>query len=240
MRIAGPLSGQTGRMKGVLLDVGGVFLVPSRTRLVEALGDLIAESTDAQCDRAHFEGIRALDVAKAPGNGDWSVYLYGYLSSIEVPEDRLEEAIDALAPVWQGPSPDLWRRVLNGSTNGLRALHRSDVTLGIVSNSDGYVEKELGRNEICQVGPGPGVPVRTIVDSAVVGIAKPDPRIFDCALPALGLDASDVIYVGDSVKYDVRSAQAAGMTPLHFDPFGLCGEEDHSHVAGVGEVLRYV
>jgi phosphoglycolate phosphatase-like HAD superfamily hydrolase len=72
-----------------------------------------------------------------------------------------------------------------------------------------------------KLGPGQGVPVLAIVDSGVVGVAKPDPTIFDFALPALGKDPSEVIYVGDSVKYDVRSAEAAGVTPLHLDPFGL-------------------
>ena len=39
----------------------------------------------------------------------------GYLSSIGIPEDRLEVAIDRLIPVWRGPSLDLWRRVLGSS-----------------------------------------------------------------------------------------------------------------------------
>ena len=227
-------------MQGVLLDVGGVFLVPSRDRLVEALGELMETVSDADCDRAHFEGIHALDVANEPGGGDRRVYLNGYLSSIGIPEDRLEAAIEALVPLWRGPSLDLWRRVLDGSIGGLRTLHDADLKLGIVSNSDGHVEEELARNKICQRGPGPGVPVRTIVDSGVVGVAKPDFRIFDFALPSLGLDPIDVIYVGDSVKYDVRSAEAAGMTPLHFDPFNLCEETDHLHLSRVGDVLLYV
>jgi len=214
--------------------------VPSRDRLLEALGQPIGSLSDAQCDRAHYEGIHSLDTADVPENEEWSIYLHGYLSSIEIPEDRLDAAIDTLIPVWKGPSVELWRRVLSGSIDGLRALDNADLRLGIVSNSDGLVQSELVRNEICQVGPGPGVPVQTIVDSGVVGVAKPDPRIFDVALPSLGLDPSDVIYVGDSVKYDVRSAEGAGMTPLHFDPFGLCEAMDHSHVAHVEQVLRHV
>jgi putative hydrolase of the HAD superfamily len=226
-------------MRGVLLDVGGVFLVPIRDRLLEALGQPIGSLSDARCDRAHFEGVHSLDTTDVPGGEEWSIYLRAYLSSIDVPEDRLEAAVEALIPVWKGPSTELWRRVLSGSVDGLRALGNADLRLGIVSNCDGLVQEILARNEICQMGPGPGVQVLTIVDSAVVGVAKPDPRIFEIALPSLGLEASDVIYVGDSVKYDVRSAEDAGMTPLHFDPFGLCDATDHSHVADVGQVLRY-
>jgi putative hydrolase of the HAD superfamily len=227
-------------MRGVLLDVGGVFLVPSRDRLVEVLGELIASVSDAQCDRAHFEGIHALDVANVPGNEDRRIYLSSYLSSMEIRGDQLEGAIDTLVPVWSGPSPDLWRRVLSGSIGGLWSLYHADLRLGIVSNSDGHVEEEMVRNEICQVGPGPGVPVRAIIDSGLVGVAKPDPTIFDFALPSLGLHPSEVIYVGDSVKYDIRSAEAAGMTPLHIDPFGLCLDTDHGHVEHLGEVLDNV
>jgi putative hydrolase of the HAD superfamily len=227
-------------MQGVLLDVGGVFVVPSRDRLVEALGDLIGALSDAACERAHFEGIHALDVASVSGDGDRQIYLHRYLSSIGMAEERLEAAIDRLTPVWMGPSPDLWRQVLSGSVAGLRTLYNAGLRLGVVSNSDGHVEGELARNKICQVGPGQGVPVRTIIDSAVVGVSKPDPAIFDFALPALALDPSDVIYVGDSVKYDIRSAQAAGITPLHFDPLNLCEATDHLHVAEVGDVRHHV
>jgi len=227
-------------MQGVLLDVGGVFVVPSRDRLVEALGDLIRTVSDAACERAHFEGIHALDVANVPGDGDRQIYLHGYLSSLRIAEQELETAIDRLTPVWMGPSPDLWRHVLSGSVAGLRTLYDAGLRLGVVSNSDGHVEGELARIKICQVGPGRGVPVRTIIDSTVVGVAKPDPAIFDFALPALALEPSDVIYVGDSVKYDIRSAQAAGMTPLHFDPLNLCEHTDHLHIAQVGDVLHHV
>jgi hypothetical protein len=60
---------QTGDVQGVLLDVRGVFVVPSRDRLVETLGDLIGSLSDAACERAHFEGIHALDVQCARRDG---------------------------------------------------------------------------------------------------------------------------------------------------------------------------
>jgi putative hydrolase of the HAD superfamily len=238
--LGAPYAGKLAMVRAVLLDVGGVFLVPSRSRLIDALGGLIAGRSDADFDRAHFEGIRALDLSDVPANEDRRVYLDGYLVSLGVPENRLEAAIDVLETVWRGPSLELWRRVLDESVAGLQRLFGADLRLGIVSNSDGHVEEELARNGICQVGAGNGVPVRTIVDSHVVGVAKPDPAIFDFAVPALGRDPSDVVYVGDSVKYDVRSAEAAGMTPLHFDPFGLCEAMDHAHVGAISDALHHV
>ncbi len=201
---------------------------------------MIGTLSGPECDRAHFAGIHAIDVANRPGEGDRRIYLEGYLRSIGMVEDRFEAAVERLIPIWQGPSPELWRRVLSGSIAGLRMLSDAGLRLGVVSNSDGHVEEELARNSICQVGPGQGVSVLAIIDSAVVGVAKPDPAIFALALPPLGLEPSDVVYVGDSVKYDVRSAETAQICPLHFDPFDLCEERDHLHMKQVADVLRYV
>jgi putative hydrolase of the HAD superfamily len=70
------------------------------------------------------------------------------------------------------------------------------------------------------VGEGVLPQVRCIVDSDVVGIAKPDPRIFDFALPHFaGIEKSRIAYVGDSVVMDVGGAQAAGLTPVLVDPY---------------------
>ena len=55
--------------------------------------------------------------------------------------------------------------------------------MGVVSNASGQIEAMLRRG-IAQVGPGDHVDMRVIVDSHVVGVAKPDPAIFDHALPA--------------------------------------------------------
>jgi hypothetical protein len=48
----------------------------------------------------------------------------------------------------------------------------------VVSNSDGTVERQLRRARICQIGAGRGTSVLVIVDSAIFGMAKPDPSIF--------------------------------------------------------------
>jgi len=48
------------------------------------------------------------------------------------------------------------------------------------------------------------------LDSAVVGVAKPDPGIFRIALDALNVPADgSVLHVGDSLRYDVAGALAA-------------------------------
>jgi putative hydrolase of the HAD superfamily len=50
-----------------------------------------------------------------------------------------------------------------------------------------------------------------VVDSARVGLAKPDPEIFLLAARGLGLAPADCVVVGDSFDRDVVPAKAAGM-----------------------------
>ena len=52
-----------------------------------------------------------------------------------------------------------------------------------------------------------------------VGVAKPDPHIFDFALPYFDVIERDrIAYVGDSVTMDVGGARAAGLHPILLDP----------------------
>ena len=60
-----------------------------------------------------------------------------------------------------------------------------------------------------------------IVDSTVVGVSKPDPRIFDIALDAMGVAPEDAWYAGDTPAFDVVGARAAGLRPFLVDPFQM-------------------
>jgi putative hydrolase of the HAD superfamily len=76
--------------------------------------------------------------------------------------------------------------------------------LGVVSNFYGNVEvlcREAGLAESFAV----------VVDSARVGVRKPDPAIFHMALDRLGAPAARALFVGDSLERDLRPAQGLGM-----------------------------
>lgn len=51
---------------------------------------------------------------------------------------------------------------------------------------------------------------RTVIESAVVGIRKPDPRIFQLGVEALGMSSHEVLVVGDSFSKDIRPASSIG------------------------------
>jgi putative hydrolase of the HAD superfamily len=68
-------------------------------------------------------------------------------------------------------------------------------------------------------------------------VSKPAAEIFRYALEPLGVAAPDSLYVGDTVRYDIRGARAGGLQPVHFDPYGLCPERaDHPHVTSLAGV----
>jgi len=116
-----------------------------------------------------------------------------------------------------------------GVTEALRGIAALGLPLGIVSNSTGEVEETLRLRGVCYAGAyaavsdhvaagGSGTEVGVVIDSAVVGVSKPDPAIFAVALEALGIpdaERSTVVHVGDSLRYDVTGAIAAGVRPVH-------------------------
>jgi putative hydrolase of the HAD superfamily len=79
--------------------------------------------------------------------------------------------------------------------------------LGVVTNFYGNAARILG-----EVGIVPML--KTIVDSKVVGLRKPDAAIFALALASLGCAPEAAAYVGDSYNQDIRPAKQVGLTAI--------------------------
>ena len=56
----------------------------------------------------------------------------------------------------------------------------------------------------------------TIIESAVVGVRKPDPKIFTLGVEALGMQPDEVVVVGDSMDKDIIPAAKAGCHTVWF------------------------
>lgn len=65
-----------------------------------------------------------------------------------------------------------------------------------------------------------------IIESAVVGVRKPDPKIFRLGVDALGLRPEQVLVVGDSYKKDIVPAETIGCKVLWLKGKGWTAEED--------------
>jgi putative hydrolase of the HAD superfamily len=113
----------------------------------------------------------------------------------------------------------LWRWPIPESRAALAAIAGSGLPIGVVSNASGQIAEVLSRSGVCQAGEGPHVSMRVVIDSHVVGVSKPDPRIFDHAMPFFdGIERHEIAYIGDSVTMDIGAARAAGLHPILLDP----------------------
>jgi len=225
----------------VLLDVGGVFHIPDHDLIADALARADVRANRDLLDLAHYTAALAVGIehdGELPWRSFWPEYVRTYATTCEVGTDRLDDAIDHLGTAFTTMAP--WSRIVPGSREGLAELADTNVTLGVVSNADGTTAERLAREEVLQVGPGPGVEIATLIDSGVVGISKPDPRIFQLALDALGLGPDDVIYVGDTPAIDVVGARRAGIRPVVMDPFELCLDAQFDRVSSLSELAARV
>ncbi len=67
---------------------------------------------------------------------------------------------------------------------------------------------------------------RGIIESAVVGVRKPDARIFMLGVVALGLKPEEVLVVGDSMRKDIEPARSIGCQVAWIKGKGWTAEED--------------
>ena len=233
-------------ISAILLDAGGVLVFPTRELLLPPLAAAGVSLDVGLLERAHYRAMLAQDLAASPPASAtwWRQYLAGFVAECGVAEDRCAALAAEIAETTGDHS---WANVGSGLTDGLRALAALGLPMGVVSNSDGTVEAELRRLGICHASDGHepaaaieggGVRVGVVVDSAVVGVSKPDPAIFRIALDALGVPPSrTVLHVGDSLRYDVTGALAAGLQPVHLDPNGFCPAPDgHRHIRALAEL----
>lgn len=226
----------------MLLDVGGVFLLPSRDHIRSALAQVNhAVDDDSAIDRAHYVAARVfpMDLGDHEYMGPhWTEYLLSYAAELAVPDEVMEEAVEHLRNEYV--TGWLWSHEIAGSREGLRRLVDTGVQVGVVSNSDGTIEERLRSQGILQVGQGEGVEVVCLVDSGTVGVEKPDPRIFDFALEVLGIGAGEVWYVGDTPGFDITGALRAGLTPILMDPFGVNSDFGVTTVASLAAVAEMI
>jgi putative hydrolase of the HAD superfamily len=233
-------------VSAILLDAGGVLVFPQPDLLLPPLRAAGVSANVAALERAHYRAMAIQDVAGAePAAGTWwREYLIGYLAACGVADDRCGDLAAEVAEATRGTA---WTHVGTGALAGLRALAALGLPMGVVSNSDGTVQAELRRLGVCYAPDGTkqvgeGIQVGVVVDSAVVGVAKPDPAIFRIALDALGVPAGGtVLHVGDSLRYDVAGALAAGLQPIHLDPHGFCpAPAGHQHVTSLADVAQMI
>ena len=119
-------------------------------------------------------------------------------------------------------------RILRRNRHVFEKLSHAGLKLGIISNFYGNIEalcREFAFFSFLNV----------ILDSAVVGLKKPDPKLFGLAMERLKLPAEAIAFVGDSYERDILPAKALGMRT-----FWLIGDKDMipPNASKVDHILR--
>jgi len=228
---------EAGSFDAVIFDAGGVFVLPDPTVIAPLLAPF-GGSIDLELHRrAHYAGMAAKSRVHAV-EADWQVYNETYVATIGVAED-----VAAIAATLLGRtrSADLWRHPIAENVNAIGELAVRGVPMSVVSNAAGQIEWVLEWSGVCQRGEGPLVAMRTIIDSEVVGIAKPDPQIFEFALVEHSETPRDrILYVGDSVSVDVNGSRGAGLVPVLIDPFDDHDAGDFARVRSVADLIALI
>ena len=215
----------------VLFDAGHTLLEFDYALLTAQLTARGHDVTEARVTEAERRARIALDTEQANqptraklGAGRYLRYLLGGLG---ISSDEEVAAITA------------WRRAFNlpiglchqadaQAVEALTRLRAAGLVTGVISNSNGSVRQALERAGLAPL-------LDFVIDSTVVGIAKPDPRVFALGLEAAGVEAHEAVYVGDSYFVDVVGARGAGLGAVLFDPGGVWGARDCPRAAGLSE-----
>lgn len=89
----------------------------------------------------------------------------------------------------------------------------------LVSNFYGNVEAVLNDFDLRKY-------FRDIIESAVVGVRKPDPQIFRLGVESLAMKPEEVVVIGDSLKKDILPAESIGCHTFWIKGKGWTPEED--------------
>jgi putative hydrolase of the HAD superfamily len=224
----------------VFLDAGNTLVSMDFELLCTVLGAHGVACTPQGLARAEAAARPALSrfLAGASTSTEWPDTFSFYVGAILAALGGEEVGVHAaLAPQLAADvrrtaaTQRLWSRVLPGVPNALRDLRAAGLTLVVVSNSDGTVEQGM-------VAAGLRAHLDHVVDSALVGVEKPDPRIFRHALDAVGARPERTVHVGDLYAVDVVGAHAAGLHALLLDPYGDWGDVDCARARDVASLAR--
>ncbi len=146
------------------------------------------------------------------------LYVRFWLEGLGIPWDpaaeRLADALRAAKPPF-----GLFSVGVPEAPGVLARLRGRGLRLAVVSNSNGTVAALLD-------AVGLGGHVDAVLDSGVVGVEKPHPKIFAAAAAAVGVRTEEAVHVGDLYSVDVAGARAAGCRAILLDPAGAWGLVD--------------
>lgn len=230
------------------LDAGNTVIFLDHDRLARLLREHVDLETDrATLIRTEGEAKRLAEVRSEegglldlpweyrdrPGAIAWGKMVATIVHRAGLSEDRVPSL---LGHAWrEHEKRNLWCKVPAGLGDALDGIRDQGVRVAIISNSEGMLDRLFRDLGVLQH-------FDLVVDSGLVGVEKPDPRIFGFAFDRFGVTPDRAVHIGDVFATDILGARAAKCRCALIDPFGHYEglHPDVPRVPGAPEVARAI
>lgn len=134
------------------------------------------------------------------------LYPKEFIETIGYPAEAVDPFKHAFRAAW-----GMTHTLVPGAKETLERLHNKGYRLFAASNSFGHLQRSrLERAGVLHLFEDTYI-------SIDIGYDKPDVRFYEEALRRCGLQANEVLMIGDSMTTDIIGARAAGLDALYFD-----------------------
>jgi putative hydrolase of the HAD superfamily len=226
------------RYRALFFDAGNTVIFPRLDEAAQRLSEHgypatvedfhSAERTGkARLDEWLWPQIRNGGVPRRIDHYYWGEYLSALMDRVKAPESVRGELMLWVSGIFKDIT--LWSRVLPDTAPALEQLREQGYSLGVISNSIGTMEEQLQRLGLARH-------FETVIDSAIVGVEKPHPEIFQIALGRAGIAASEALFVGDTYSVDIGGAGLAGLAGILIDRVGAYLKADCPRVQSLSEL----
>lgn len=201
-------------LEAVIFDAGNTLIFADWEAIVAVARDHGEFLTVRVLEEAEYAGRASVAryMAQDPGSRDASrgvVYFGAILENAGIVGEQARKIAASVLELHRRTG--LWRVVPPGLVAALEQLRGAGLVMGVISNADGRVVEYLERAGLSSY-------FRFVIDSHLVGIEKPDRRIFELGLEKAGVPAARALYAGDIYEIDVLGARQAGMGAVLIDP----------------------
>jgi putative hydrolase of the HAD superfamily len=223
----------------MFFDAGNTLVRIDYAAIVAQLGTLGARVVEGDLQRAEWRARVRLDTERFAGRrgstesrDTAAEFIRILLAGVAVTDPAIVQSVIEWRAGYNQPVglfcvPD------PAAPAALAAAREAGLITGVISNSNGTIASLME-----SVGFLPYLDF--VLDSSVVGVEKPDPRIFELALARAGVAAHEAVFVGDFYSIDVEGARAAGLDAILLDPGACWGDRDCPAVPDVLAAVNLV
>lgn len=191
----------------VIFDYGNVLCQPQPFEIIQEMAGLCGIPTP-QFQASYYQFRHQYDLGALDGIGYWNAF--GAVAGFQISESTVEKLIALDNRSWAEPNFPVLDWVTRLQTAGIQTA--------ILSNMPVDMRREL--SNLCYWLPKCDVEVF----SCELGIAKPDPAIFEHCLGHLRVVPKEALFLDDRLE-NVKAAQALGLHGLVFESVELLGAE---------------